>query len=152
MRTALLFICIVLLSSCSKKVTKAVEYESPKQEVAMVLPEEPEKVEVIEELVPPVPEKEPKSITIYFKFDSYEVSESEKDKLYGLSGTVRLTGGTCDIGTDEYNYTLGLKRAYSVKEILDKYGIKVLSCTSVGKYGPDSQTDRKKNRRCIINY
>jgi outer membrane protein OmpA-like peptidoglycan-associated protein len=150
MKNILLFLSLILVVSCTKKttvVTPTPVIEKPK--AVMVFKKEPEIKEV--KSVEPV---KPVTVTVYFDFDSYVLKESEKWKLSDINRPVNLVGGCCPIGTEEYNYTLGLNRAYSVKRYFDEIGIKVLTVRSVGENDLKStlKSDYNDNRRCEITY
>lgn len=100
---------------------------------------------------------------IYFTFDSYALSKEAKkilikqaEWLKANSNTIADIEGHCDeIGTDEYNFTLGLKRAQSVKDFLVQYGVdkERLSVTSFGKTKANKYEHTKyvhrANRRAV---
>jgi outer membrane protein OmpA-like peptidoglycan-associated protein len=141
---------ILLIVSCSKKVITVEELpQEPKSEIMMTFPlEEPLRP-------PPVPmDKIKQCVVVYFKFDSDELQESEKWKISNIDQPVELTGGCCQIGTEEYNYTLGLKRGYSVKRFFDSLGVVILSVKSVGENNPitTNKNEYNLNRRCEIRY
>jgi len=143
---AVLFLAI----GCSKKVTSLTEYQKPvKKEPVYTL----EKVEVAK----PVVEKQAATkskIVVYFEFDSYFLSGNEKEKLNEVRGAVEIIGASCPIGTDEYNYDLGLKRANAVRVIVEKSGATVRSVKSVGENDLIStdKNEYKLNRRCELIY
>jgi peptidoglycan-associated lipoprotein len=109
--------------------------------------------------------------SVYFDFDKYNIKNSMKDianenithvknHLSNDSNAVVTLEGNCDnVGTDEYNYALGLKRAKSVKDNLTKAGIDSsnIIIKSLGESSPvckeDTTNCRSKNRRVdyIIN-
>lgn len=67
---------------------------------------------------------------VYFGFDSYSVEGSESDKvelvaesLKGSGATVIIAGFTDERGTEEYNRSLGERRAQSVREELIQRGV-----------------------------
>ena len=68
---------------------------------------------------------------VYFTFDSSVLSKKAKDILIKQAewlkahpGTIADVEGYCDeIGTYEYNFALGLRRAKAVKNFLEKYGV-----------------------------
>lgn len=91
----------------------------------MVIPEETEEiVSKIQAEAEPFP-------TIYFPFDSWEITPEVKDRLdatakwmthfsrYGLT----IEGHTDIRGSESYNMVLGVKRAKAVKEYLANLGI-----------------------------
>lgn len=139
---------VLLIVFCSKKVTTV--SETPQE-----LPKEDKVLMVFKDEKPAQPLVEtPKYLTVYFDFDSDVLRDNEKFKLSIIDKPVELTGGACPIGSDDYNYTLGLRRAYSVRDYLEQSGIKVTSVTSFGENGLVS-TDKDEyplNRRCEIKY
>jgi outer membrane protein OmpA-like peptidoglycan-associated protein len=143
-------IAILLILSCSKKVITVEELpQEPENDIMMTFPlEDPPQP-------PPVPMNKIKQcVIVYFKFDSDELQESEKWKISNIDQPVELTGGCCPIGTDAYNYTLGLRRAMVVKNFFEKSGINVKSYKSIGEREL-IETDREKyslNRRCEIRF
>jgi hypothetical protein len=70
---------------------------------------------------------------------------------------VNLAGHTDSIGSDEYNYGLGLRRAIAVKEVLIRNGVNPyrLQETSLGESQPiadnSSNAGRARNRRVEIH-
>ena len=66
--------------------------------------------------------------TVYFEFDKYTVSASERAKVDAVAGRVNATeviiaGYTDHFGTEEYNLGLSDRRAQSVREYLGKLGL-----------------------------
>lgn len=100
---------------------------------------------------------------IYFTFDSYVLSKEAKkilikqaEWLKANPNTIADIEGHCDeVGTDEYNFTLGLKRAQAVKDFLVQHGVEKerLSVTSFGKIKANKYEHtkyvRRTNRRAI---
>ena len=103
-------------------------------------------------------EKQKKALTdnsfiVYFDFDSFALRPKEKEKLKPapslFKGDVIVTGYTCDIGSDEYNRRLSLKRAEAVADYLSQLGVAPRGITGKGKCCPVS--DKKElNRRVEI--
>ena len=103
--------------------------------------------------------------TVYFPFDSWEVSVDVRDRLdataewmsrfpqYGLT----IEGHTDVRGTESYNMVLGAKRAQAVKEYLQNLGIPS-SRVDVVSYGKvlmlcdidDESTCHQYNRRAEL--
>jgi outer membrane protein OmpA-like peptidoglycan-associated protein len=141
---------LFLAIGCSKKVTSFTEYQKPvKSEPVYDL----EKVEAAK----PVIEKsavQKGKIVVYFEFDSYALDGIEKEKLNEAKGAVEIIGASCPIGTDKYNYDLGLKRANSVRVIVEQRGATVKSLRSVGENDLVSTDEKeyKLNRRCELIY
>ena len=105
--------------------TTTQEPESSAITERMVIPDEAEEVvSILDEEAEPFP-------TIYFPFDSWEITPEVKDRLdatakwmrnfsnYGLT----IEGHTDIRGSESYNMVLGVKRAKAVKEYLAHLGI-----------------------------
>ncbi len=101
---------------------------------------------------------------IYFDFDRYVIKPEGKEilsevgsiLLNGNAGrriNVRIEGHTCDIGTSEYNMALGERRARSVMEYLESYGVQAgrVAVVSFGEEQPAAENaddaSRNQNRR-----
>jgi outer membrane protein OmpA-like peptidoglycan-associated protein len=148
----LLLVFILLLSSCSKKVITEDDIALSLQAMASnndSVMEFPEKQPTVISM-----EKFKTLVTVYFKFDSYEIQKSEEWKMSNISQPVELIGGCCPIGTDDYNYTLGLHRAMIVREYLKNRGIEIITYKSVGKRNlvTADSNEYGLNRRCEIRY
>ena len=101
------------------------------------------------------------SSTVYFDFDSYSVNPSELHKIVSLAemmkgkqGSLLRIEGHCDErGTEEYNRSLGERRALSIRDVLVKEGISIsrINTESWGEDRPavDGNTESaySKNRR-----
>ncbi len=99
--------------------------------------------------------------TVYFDFDSAVVKPSEQSKLSAVadylksngSDAVRVEGHCDERGTEEYNRSLGERRALALREALASAGIEPsrVDTVSFGKDRPaDSGHDEaawRKNRR-----
>lgn len=99
---------------------------------------------------------------VYFEFDSaeildeyYPVLEAVKKELKD-NPTMKLhIEGHCDsIGTLEYNYHLGLRRATANRNFLIKRGVDSsrISIKSYGETQPVSENELAKNRRCEFSF
>jgi peptidoglycan-associated lipoprotein len=91
--------------------------------------------------------KDPEALraqTVYFDFDSSVIKASEKPKvaavadyLKGKSGKAVLVEGNCDErGTEEYNRSLGERRALAMREELIRLGIGPTEVDTIS-YGKD---------------
>lgn len=106
--------------------------------------------------------------SIYFKFDSYKLSPEAKKKInllarYLKTSThintkVKLEGYCDELGTEDYNYNLGLARANAVRNYLVILGIDG-DRVVVSSYGKDRQDVKGKsddvielNRKVIISF
>lgn len=86
---------------------------------------------------------------VYFDFDRSELTEKAKELLAQVGEllikeerfTVTIEGHTDARGTEDYNFTLGAKRAMKVKEFLAAYGIdgKRMESVSYGKEAPKAE-------------
>lgn len=108
----------------------------------------------------------PKGLVIYFAFDKYDLKLNEAlDKYFVLSkeyldqnsqAKLSITGHTDAIGTDEYNQTLGYKRAQSLQYYFLSKGILANKITlySKGEKNPvdvnTTKSGRANNRRVEI--
>ena len=83
---------------------------------------------------------------VYFKFDSYALTASAKEKLLQMAQSmknnqklsIQISGYADERGTEEYNYNLGKMRAQAVKEFLVAQGVnpQLLSIKSYGEKKP----------------
>ena len=99
-----------------------------------------------------------------FDFDKANLSQSNRELLSRIAGILLASKGyglsifgyTDDIGTQEYNEQLSLRRAEAVKSYLVKAGIDpaIINVKGYGKTSPltegDSNDARAKNRRVEI--
>lgn len=99
--------------------------------------------------------------TVYFDFDNARIKTSEKSKISAVAAYLQSNSrtavevqGNCDErGTEEYNRSLGERRALAVREGLVAAGIEPRRVTVIS-FGEDNPVDRehnaaawKKNRR-----
>ncbi|MDR4492937.1 MAG: OmpA family protein [Nitrospirales bacterium] len=103
--------------------------------------------------------------TVYFSFDSWEVSSDVQDRLDATAGWMSrfpqygltIEGHTDVRGTESYNMVLGAKRAQAVKEYLKNLGI-LPTRVNVVSYGKvlmlcemdDESTCHQYNRRAEL--
>ena len=83
---------------------------------------------------------------VYFDFDRSELTEKARELLAQvgelllkeLRFTITIEGHTDARGTEDYNFTLGAKRAMKVKEFLIAYGVSAdrMESVSYGKENP----------------
>lgn len=103
----------------------------------------------------------------FFAFDSSKLSDSTQADLNtvakrlrepGFMGRVRISGHTCDIGTDQYNQALSKRRANSVADALTALGIprEQMIVEAMGESQPrfpnDGETNRARNRRVDVEF
>ncbi|UCD16966.1 MAG: OmpA family protein [Candidatus Zixiibacteriota bacterium] len=102
---------------------------------------------------------------VNFDFDSYDLTQTAKDNLEDLGqkmidyprSLLELAGHTDQMGSSDYNFTLGQKRAESVKKYLvDQYAVALYRMFTVS-HGetrpvamPDEQNAYSKNRRVVL--
>ncbi len=90
--------------------------------------------------------------TVHFAFDSATIRSSEKSNLAGVAAALKsdpatklLIEGNCDErGTDEYNRSLGERRALAAREALAKEGVDPLRVRTIS-YGKDRPADPANN-------
>ena len=103
---------------------------------------------------------------VYFATDQYTLDADQITKLHNdlpkikslaSRGRLRIEGNTDEVGSDEYNHALGLKRAKSVMMYLRDNGIaqSKMDIVSYGETNPvctgSSPACHAKNRRVEIN-
>jgi outer membrane protein OmpA-like peptidoglycan-associated protein len=107
----------------------------------------------------------PESIlaTVYFDFDKYTVSATERAKIDAIAGRVKATeviiaGYTDHFGTEEYNLGLSDRRAQSVREYLVKLGaseakseIMALGSQHADKNAAGRQSGAKDRKAIIVD-
>ncbi|MBN1754938.1 peptidoglycan-associated lipoprotein Pal [bacterium] len=148
----LLLALLIAFSGCSKK-----------QEVEVVPPpiiEEPEP-QVIEPVVEPV-KIEPLVLTkIHFDYDKYMITEEARQTLIKNAemlmlypdAKIKIEGHCDERGTNQYNLSLGQKRADATKDFLVNYGVNAsrISTISFGEEKPvcngHDENCWSKNRR-----
>lgn len=96
-------------------------------------------------------------VTVRFGFDKFRLGSNEAKKIQAVvadlktSEAVKVSGYTCDIGTEKYNLALSKKRAYQVKRHLVKLGIPEsrVEANGLGECCPVSK-NRTENRRVEV--
>jgi outer membrane protein OmpA-like peptidoglycan-associated protein len=102
---------------------------------------------------------------VYFHFDSDKLTpasiavlDSLLAKITGQGTRIRLTGNTDSVGSEAYNFSLGLQRAKSVQKYLERHRIQAASTQvlSQGEKQPiasnASPHGRRQNRRVDISW
>lgn len=111
-------------------------------------------------------QEEANTNSVYFAFNQYDIQDQFTGVVQANAGylasnansTVKVEGNTDDIGSVEYNLSLGQKRADAVKKALIAAGANKhqVEATSNGKLHPkfDNATDdgRALNRRADVLY
>ena len=87
--------------------------------------------------------------------DDHDLSAKIKD--YGKAVYVEIEGHTDNTGSDDYNQTLGLRRAGAVRDYLNQAGgipLHAMNTISLGESNPvaDNSTSdgRAQNRRVVV--
>lgn len=107
----------------------------------------------------------PVSFLLYFKFDSADLTDESKAELPKILAQMRsrpapevtVIGHTDLVGTQEFNYELGLKRALQVKKIVSDIGVDPTRVDTIshGKRNPLVQTAdgiaEPRNRRVEVS-
>ena len=97
---------------------------------------------------------------VYFDFDKYNVRDDARPVLDAQANwlahypavQVRIEGNCDELGTREYNFALGARRAHSLKEYLEQHGVAAarIATVSYGKEHPidlgDGDEARAHNR------
>ncbi|HEY4416149.1 MAG TPA: OmpA family protein, partial [Verrucomicrobiae bacterium] len=85
--------------------------------------------------------------TVHFKFDSAAVLDNEQSNISAVASALSdpsvklLIEGNCDErGTEEYNRSLGERRALALREALTKAGIDPMRIRTIS-YGKDKPVD-----------
>lgn len=117
-----LLIALFIISSCAYKKTVNNPINAEKETIYKVITEQEivrdtiTKIEVIE------CQPQPINVTVYFSFDSYELSPEAKRILDGIknltTSPLQVVGYTDTIGTEGYNHVLAMKRANTVYRYL----------------------------------
>lgn len=102
--------------------------------------------------------------TVHFKLDSSKLNSLSSSEFVELinaakrcANLIKLTGHTCNLGSDASNNTLGLTRAKAVKKLLLNNGIDSnrIITTSAGMTNPvasnDTRTGQALNRRTELS-
>jgi len=92
---------------------------------------------------------------IYFEFDKYDINDASKPVIKQVAAALSKTSGIkviieghCDErGTNEYNLSLGEKRAFAVKEYLLSLGISSSRIQTVS-YGEEKPACNESTEEC----
>jgi outer membrane protein OmpA-like peptidoglycan-associated protein len=142
---------------CNERETTEISAVNPKEIISM-----DSLIKTPELKVVPVP----KELIVYFEFDKSEFKSDEKSDTYysetnsylnqNLKSRLNITGYTDAVGSDDYNQSLGYRRAQSLQKYFESKGIspeKIL-IESKGEKEPaeDNSTPsgRANNRRTTI--
>lgn len=118
-------------------------------------------VEVIKEVVKPL--ELTQIAVLYFEFNSTTYTRESQLLLEEVVKTIKanpsedivLIGHTDEVGTDAYNYTLGLNRAQKLANFLvNRHGVNssLIEVRSEGLKRPFSNDDPNKNRRVVVYF
>jgi len=133
---------LFLAMSCTKEITKIQVVEKPVIKTMIMY----DTVVAIEkEFVDCEPA--PVNVTVYFSFDSYELSPEAKhilDVVRNLpTGPLQVVGYADETGTDVYNYRLGLKRATEAYRYLGFEDPHIIASKGEGECSGESLYCRK---------
>ena len=102
----------------------------------------------------------------FFELDKAKLTPEAQERLQavvgqiraaGHEGNIRITGNTCDLGSDKHNLDLSQRRANAVRDFMAKNGFSANELLAEGlgesqpKY-PNTESERHKNRRVDIEY
>lgn len=123
------------------------------------------KQEVVREVVKEIEKSQELTLVgiLYHKFNSIDYTDESLQSREGIadalkknpSANIVIVGHTDEIGSDSYNYTLGLNRAQKLANYLvNEHGIPAtqIEVRSEGKESPYIETDNAKNRRVEIYF
>ena len=129
------------------------------------------KIEETKEIVKEQPierisQKRALNAPVLFEMNSYVTSYHSQRILQIVAASILdappskivLIGYTCDIGSNDNNYRLGLKRAQEVQALLKAYGVTNIPIETISKgetnspLQNDNEENRKKNRRVELIY
>ena len=136
---------LMILPACAKKDTTPIADMEPAEEIAPPPPPQPPALEEVEE--EPMIGEEPIMLEdIFFEYDKFSIKEEYKEiltmnaeALMEYADVVLVVEGHCDErGTNEYNLSLGEKRAKAILDFYVAYGIGAgrLSIVSYGEERP----------------
>jgi outer membrane protein OmpA-like peptidoglycan-associated protein len=117
-----LILLVLLLLSCAYKKTVNNPINAEKETIYKVITEQ----EIVHDTITKIKviecQPQPINVTVYFSFDSYELSPETKRILDGIKNLVtsplQVVGYTDTIGTEGYNHVLAMKRADTVYRYL----------------------------------
>lgn len=151
----------------SRAEAKAIIAARDAAEAYTPLPDE----EMEEDLRRAIAEYGPVKGVVAIELEGYEIDQSvmsermerilnekvdQLKKAYGVNVLVICEGHTCDLGSEEYNMALGLKRAEKVRNFLigKGYNPDNVYAVSKGESSPivpnTDEVNRKKNRRVVL--
>ena len=92
------------------------------------------------------------TLIVFFSFNKADLDDSDRLIMNQVphGSSVRITGYTCSIGSEDYNARLSLQRAEVVADYLQSRYVKIISVNARGECCPVSTTDLAKNRRVLI--
>jgi len=160
----LLIILSIFISSCVKKQIKPTTSTTDDQSLSYISTEtvktEDIKTEDIVDETKSEIEADVRQIreellqTIYFDFDKYELTDKAKDilsenakKIIENEYYVTIEGHCDERGTDQYNLSLGQKRANAVKNYYIRLGIPENRIATIS-YGEEKPICFEKNEEC----
>ncbi|MEQ8581422.1 MAG: OmpA family protein [Marinoscillum sp.] len=160
-----------LVKHDAAKAPALVTTEEPISEAEIMTEPEPEVVSVLTEVnKKPLEGKEiviPEALTIFFGFDSYDITAYSMEKIDAMVQTlklndqliVKITGHTDAMGDDAYNLSLSEKRAKAVSNYLIRtHNIDEakISALGVGKSVPQAPVQESKgnkwNRKAVVTF
>lgn len=114
----------------------------------------------------PAPSVEPVQETIYFEWDSTDISGSQTAKLEsfwssikGKTGTLEITGHSDNSGSEAYNQKLSQERAETVNLWLQNQGMDNTGALKIQGFGEtqpatnnETEENRALNRRVVIQF
>ena len=171
MKKAILVLAAIgfIAAGCSHAVRQTPEQVSQATPAKTTVQKAPEEKKLNTETAPAVTEKKEATATeetklvkqeakigdIHFNYDKYNLDKDAKDKLHQISDLMLknpdvkvMIEGRCDErGTEEYNLSLGDKRANAAKNYLAALGVAADRVSTVS-YGKDKPLCTEHNEKC----
>lgn len=171
--TILLIMVIIIWTACAPKQKTTIPAEETDKPEDTIEETQIDEIPVEEDIINDILEDDPVILTseyvpdaqniqdVFFVIDRYDLTQEARTILdrniewlkRNPRSKVLLEGHCCDIGTVEYNYALGDRRANSVRDYLIMNGIDPSRITTIsyGKMNPfvigTAEHQRQKNRR-----
>jgi outer membrane protein OmpA-like peptidoglycan-associated protein len=149
----------LMIGCCTKKQTTPLLVDEPPVIVKKITPVDIPDIKM-GDLEPIAVEIITINETVYFEFDQSNLRASEQPALDRVVNKLKkrpdvvliLTGACCPIGTDAYNYRLGLRRTKEPYVYLKQRIPNEILCRSFGEnnLAARGKSQYFKNRRCII--
>ena len=101
---------------------------------------------------PDLSKKEITSVILLFDFDVDTIRQADLARLdaWPANQNAKVTGYSCDMGSDEYNQGLSFRRATVVAQVMVAHGVPVKKVEGKGECCPVDAEKKELNRRVEI--